>query len=141
MLQKWEIMKGQDIKEAGLKITLPRLQVLEYLEKHPGEHFTADDLFTQLRSTNSDIGLATIYRVLNQFEKAGLIEKHQFENGQAVYELDTGEHHDHMVDIDTGEVKEFFDKQIEDLQVQLVKKYGYELIDHSMVLYVKKINE
>ena len=131
-------MKGQYIKEAGLKITLPRLQVLEYFEKHPGEHFTADELFTKLRSENSDIGLATIYRVLNQFEAAGLVVKHQFENAQAVYELDTGEHHDHMVDVVTGEVKEFFDKQLEELQVQLANKYGYELIDHSMVLYVKK---
>ncbi len=131
-------MKGQDIKEAGLKITLPRLQVLEYFEKHPGEHLTADELFTKLRSENSDIGLATIYRVLNQFETAGLVVKHQFENAQAVYELDTGEHHDHMVDVETGEVKEFFDKQLEELQVQVANKYGYELIDHSMVLYVKK---
>ena len=131
-------MKGQDIKEAGLKITLPRLQVLEYFEKHPGEHFTADDLFTKLRSENSDIGLATIYRVLNQFEAANLVIKHQFENAQAVYELDTGEHHDHMVDIETGEVKEFFDKKLEELQIKMAEKYGYELIDHSMVLYVKK---
>lgn len=131
-------MKGQDIKEAGLKITLPRLQVLEYFEKHPGEHLTADELFTKLRSENSDIGLATIYRVLNQFEAAGLVVKHQFENAQAVYELDTGEHHDHMVEVETGEVKEFFDKQLEELQVQVANKYGYDLIDHSMVLYVKK---
>ena len=131
-------MKGQDIKEAGLKVTLPRLQVLEYLEKHPGEHFTADELFVNLRIKNSDIGLATIYRVLNQFETASLVVKHQFENSQAVYELDTGEHHDHMVDIETGEVKEFFDKELEELQVKLVEKHGYELMDHSMVLYVKK---
>jgi Fur family ferric uptake transcriptional regulator len=131
-------MKGQDIKEAGLKITLPRLQVLEYLEKHSGQHFTADELFTQLRKANKEIGLATIYRVLSQFESAGLVIKHQFENTQAVYELDTGEHHDHMVDVDTGEVKEFFDKKIEELQIQLVNKFGYELIDHSMILYVKK---
>jgi len=131
-------MKGQDIKEAGLKVTLPRLQVLEFLEKHPGEHYTADELFVNLRTSNSDIGLATIYRVLNQFESANLVVKHQFENSQAVYELDTGEHHDHMVDIDTGEVKEFFDKQLEELQINLAEKYGYELIDHSMVLYVKK---
>lgn len=132
-------MKGQDIKKAGLKVTLPRLQVLEYLEKHPGIHFTVDELFTQLRSTSGDIGLATIYRVLNQFETAGLVVKHQFENGLSVYELDTGEHHDHMVDVETGEVKEFFDKELEALQLKLAKKYGYELIDHNMVLYVKKI--
>jgi len=131
-------MKGQDIKNAGLKITLPRLQVLEYLETHPGEHFTADELYSKIRSNNTDIGLATIYRVLNQFETAGLVVKHQFENGQSVYELDTGEHHDHMVDVETGEVTEFVNKEIEELQEKLVNDRGYELIDHSMVLYVKK---
>ncbi|MBL4773293.1 MAG: transcriptional repressor [Alcanivoracaceae bacterium] len=131
-------MKGQDIKKAGLKVTLPRLQVLEFLEKRPGEHFTADDLFTQIRMTSSDIGLATIYRVLNQFETAGLVIKHQFENGQFVYELNTGVHHDHMVDIDTGKVIEFFDNKLEELQIKLAKEQGYELIDHNMVLYVRK---
>lgn len=134
-------MDGSEIKNAGLKVTLPRLQVLEFLEKNPGHHFSADDLFTQIRTENSDIGLATIYRVLNQFEDAGLVKKHQFENGQSVYELDTGEHHDHMVDVESGEVKEFFDNQIEELQEKLAKEYGYELVDHSMVLYVKKIRE
>ena len=131
-------MTGQDLKEAGLKVTLPRLHVLEFLEAHQGEHFTADELFTRIRETNSDIGLATIYRVLNQFESAGLVVKHQFDNANAVYELETGEHHDHMVDVDTGEVKEFFSKELEELQVQLAEKYGYKLIDHNMVLYVKK---
>ncbi len=134
-------MKGQDIKDAGLKVTLPRLQVLEFLEKHPGQHFTADDLFTKLRLNSKDIGLATIYRVLNQFETAGLVIKHQFENAQAVYELDTGEHHDHMVDVETGEVIEFLDEKIEKLQIELAKEYGFELIDHNMTLYVKKIND
>ncbi|HOP21860.1 MAG TPA: ferric iron uptake transcriptional regulator [Gammaproteobacteria bacterium] len=132
-------MKGENIKEAGLKVTLPRLQVLEFLEKNVGKHFSADELFTQIRISSSEIGLATIYRVLNQFEEAGLVIKHQFENGQAVYELDTGEHHDHMVDVESGEVKEFYDEEIEALQEKLAKKYGYELVDHSMVLYVKKL--
>ena len=131
-------MKGKEIKNAGLKVTLPRLQVLEFLEKHPGEHFSADDLFTKIRTQNQEIGLATIYRVLNQFEKAGLIVKHLFENGQAIYELDTGEHHDHMVDVDTGEVKEFFSHELEELQIKLASEYGYDLIDHNLVLYVKK---
>jgi len=131
-------MAGQDLKEAGLKVTLPRLHVLEFLEAHQGEHFTADELFTRLRKKNTDIGLATIYRVLNQFENAGLVVKHQFDNANAIYELETGEHHDHMVDVDTGEVKEFFSKELEELQVQLAEKYGYKLIDHNMVLYVKK---
>ncbi|HPI95134.1 MAG TPA: ferric iron uptake transcriptional regulator [Gammaproteobacteria bacterium] len=132
-------MKGENIKEAGLKVTLPRLQVLEFLEKNVGKHFSADELFTQIRISSSEIGLATIYRVLNQFEEAGLVIKHLFENGQAVYELDTGEHHDHMVDVESGEVKEFYDEEIEALQEKLAKKYGYELVDHSMVLYVKKL--
>ncbi|MCF6288503.1 MAG: ferric iron uptake transcriptional regulator [Proteobacteria bacterium] len=132
-------MKGQDIKQAGLKVTLPRLQVLEFLTKHPGEHFSADDLFTKIRTGSSDIGLATIYRVLNQFEAAGLVVKHQFEDSQSIYELDTGEHHDHMVDIDTGDVTEFIDDEIEQLQHKIAKKFGYQLIDHKMVLYVKKI--
>jgi Fur family ferric uptake transcriptional regulator len=132
-------MEASDIKNAGLKVTLPRLQVLDYFANHPGEHFSADEMFTHMRQTNNEIGLATIYRVLNQFESAGLIIKHQFENGQSVYELDTGEHHDHMVDVDTGEVKEFFSKKLEQLQVELAQEHGYELIDHNMVLYVKKI--
>jgi Fur family ferric uptake transcriptional regulator len=134
-------MKGSDIKNAGLKVTLPRLQVLEFLENHPGEHFTADELFTRIRLAEIDIGLATIYRVLNQFESAGLVIKHQFENGHSVYELDTGEHHDHMVDIDNGKVIEFYDKNLEDLQKRLADEMGYELIDHNMVLYVKKKNK
>lgn len=131
-------MKGQEIKNAGLKVTLPRLQVLEFLESNPGKHFTADEIFTQIRSTDIDIGLATVYRVLNQFETANLIIKHQFENGHAVYELETGEHHDHMVDVATGEVIEFYNVELEELQTKLADEAGYELIDHNMVLYVKK---
>ena len=132
-------MKASDIKKAGLKVTLPRLQVLEFFAKHPGSHFSADELFTKMRETNSEIGLATIYRVLNQFESAGLIIKHQFDNDQSVYEVETGEHHDHMVDVDTGEVNEFYSKKLEQLQIELAQEHGCELIDHSMVLYVRKI--
>lgn len=132
-------MKASDIKKVGLKVTLPRLQVLEFFAKHPGNHFTADELFTRMREENSEIGLATIYRVLNQFESAGLIIKHQFDNGQAVYEVETGEHHDHMVDVDTGDVNEFFSKKLEKLQEELAHEHGYELIDHNMVLYVRKL--
>ena len=133
-------MKGQDIKDAGLKVTLPRLQILEFFEKNSGKHYSADELFTELRINNNEIGLATVYRVLNQFENAGLLIKHQFDNGLAIYELETGEHHDHMVDVETGEVKEFYNQELEELQVKLAKEYGYELIDHNMVLYVKKIS-
>ena len=114
-------MKATDIKNAGLKVTLPRLQVLEYFTKNPGSHVSADELFTIMRENNNEIGLATIYRVLNQFESAGLVIKHQFDNDQSVYELDTGEHHDHMVDVDNGEVKEFYSKKLEQLQLELAK--------------------
>ena len=131
-------MSSQEIKEAGLKVTLPRLQVLEFLTNNKGEHFTAEALFTEMKQTGHDVGLATIYRVLNQFETAGLVCKHQFENNQAVYELETGEHHDHMVDLDTGKVIEFFDSELEKLQERIAEKHGYDLIDHKMVLYVKK---
>ena len=131
-------MSSQEIKEAGLKVTLPRLQVLEFLTNNKGEHFTAEALFTEMKQTGHDVGLATIYRVLNQFETAGLVCKHQFENNQAVYELETGDHHDHMVDLDNGDVIEFFDSELEQLQVKIAEKHGYELIDHKMVLYVKK---
>lgn len=131
-------MSSQEIKEAGLKVTLPRLQVLEFLTKNKGEHFTAEALFTEMKQTGHDVGLATIYRVLNQFETAGLVCKHQFENTQAVYELETGDHHDHMVDLDNGQVIEFFDSELEKLQEQIAEKHGYELMDHKMVLYVKK---
>ena len=131
-------MSSQEIKEAGLKVTLPRLQVLEFLTNNKGGHFTAEALFTEMKQTGHDVGLATIYRVLNQFETAGLVCKHQFENNQAVYELETGDHHDHMVDLDTGKVIEFFDPELEKLQEQIAEKHGYELMDHKMVLYVKK---
>lgn len=131
-------MGSQFIKDAGLKVTGPRVKILEFLEKHPGEHFTADELYRRFRENNSDIGLATIYRVLNQFEAAGLVIKHQFENAQAVYELETGEHHDHMVDVESGEVVEFFSPEMEQLQEQLADEHGFELVDHSLVLYVKK---
>ena len=133
-------MSSQEIKEAGLKVTLPRLQVLEFLTNNKGEHFTAEALFTEMKQSGHDVGLATIYRVLNQFETAGLVCKHQFENNQAVYELETGDHHDHMVDLDTGKVVEFFDSELEKLQERIADEHGYELIDHKMVLYVKKKN-
>jgi len=131
-------MSKKEIKDAGLKVTLPRLQILEFLTNNKGKHFAAEDLYDEMKSAEHDIGLATIYRVLNQFETAGLVCKHQFENTQAVYELDTGEHHDHMVDVNTGKVVEFYDSELERLQEQIAENHGFELIDHKMVLYVKK---
>lgn len=132
-------MSKKEIKEAGLKVTLPRLQILEFLTNNKGKHFTAEDLYDEMRLADQDIGLATIYRVLNQFETAGLVSKNQFENTQAVYEIDTGDHHDHMVDVDSGKVVEFYDADLEQLQLKIAAKNGYELIDHKLVLYVKKI--
>ncbi|GAA4819498.1 transcriptional repressor [Marinicella pacifica] len=131
-------MSKNEIKEAGLKVTLPRLQILEFLTANKGKHYTAEDLFTEMKLADQDLGLATIYRVLNQFETAGLVMKHQFEENQAVFEIDTGEHHDHMVDIDSGKVVEFYDENLEKLQEKIADEHGYDLIDHKMVLYVKK---
>ncbi len=131
-------MSKNEIKEAGLKVTLPRLQILEFLTANKGKHYTAEDLFTEMKLADQDLGLATIYRVLNQFETAGLVMKHQFEENQAVFEIDTGEHHDHMVDIDSGKVVEFYDEKLEKLQEKIADAHGYDLIDHKMVLYVKK---
>jgi Fur family ferric uptake transcriptional regulator len=131
-------MSKNEIKEAGLKVTLPRLQILEFLTANKGKHYTAEDLFTEMKLADQDLGLATIYRVLNQFETAGLVMKHQFEENQAVFEIDTGEHHDHMVDIDSGKVVEFYDENLEKLQEKIADDHGFDLIDHKMVLYVKK---
>jgi Fur family ferric uptake transcriptional regulator len=131
-------MAKNEIKEAGLKVTLPRLQILDFLTANKGKHYTAEDLFTEMKMADQDLGLATIYRVLNQFETAGLVIKHQFDENQAVFEIDTGEHHDHMVDIDSGKVVEFYDEKLEKLQEQIASDHGFDLIDHKMVLYVKK---
>lgn len=131
-------MAKNEIKEAGLKVTLPRLQILDFLTANKGKHYTAEDIYTEMRLADHDLGLATIYRVLNQFETAGLVIKHQFEENQAVFEIDTGEHHDHMIDIDSGKVVEFYDEKLERLQEKIADQHGYELIDHKMILYVKK---
>ena len=108
------------------------------LEDINAKHMTADDIYRSLIEAGEDIGLATVYRVLNQFEAAGLVEKHNFEGGQAYYELDEGIHHDHMVDVNSGEVVEFVNEEIEALQHQIAAEHGYEIEDHSLVLYVRK---
>lgn len=99
---------------------------------------TADDIYRSLIEDGEDIGLATVYRVLNQFETAGIVEKHNFEGGHAYYELDLGSHHDHMVDVDSGEVVEFVNEEIEKLQHEIAADYGYDIVDHSLVIYVRK---
>lgn len=129
----------QDLRNAGLKVTHPRMRVLELLEQANTHHMTAEDIYRLLLDNGDEIGLATVYRVLTQFEAAGLVLKHNFEGGQAVYELDRGEHHDHMVDVDTGKVIEFHSEEIEQLQQQIAAQHGYEIQDHSLVLYVRKI--
>ena len=127
----------QDLRKAGLKVTLPRMRILEILENASGKHLTAEEIFKDLLDNNEEIGLATVYRVLMQFEAAGIVVKHNFEGGQAVFELDRGDHHDHMFDLDTGKVIEFFDSEIERLQHAVAAKYGYDIEDHRMVLYVR----
>ena len=127
-----------DLRKAGLKVTHPRLRILELLEHAKPRHMTAEDIYKQLLAEGEDIGLATIYRVLTQFEAAGLVERHNFDGGHAVFELADGGHHDHMVCVDSGEVIEFFDPEIEKLQKEIVKQHGFDLVDHNLVLYVRK---
>jgi Fur family transcriptional regulator, ferric uptake regulator len=127
----------QELRKAGLKITLPRLKILEILEGAEPRHMSAEDIYKELLDSDEDIGLATVYRVLTQFEAAGLVTRHNFEGGHSVFELDDGEHHDHMVCIDSGEVVEFVSDEIERLQEEIAEKHGFELLDHSLVLYVK----
>ncbi len=131
-------MENQELRKAGLKVTQPRMRILEILETSSGKHLTAEDIYRELIQHHSDIGLATVYRVLTQFEAAGLVLKHNFEGGQAVYEIDRGKHHDHMVDVDTGKVIEFTSEAIEKLQHEMAERHGYVIEDHSLVLYVRK---
>lgn len=130
-------MKRANLKQAGLKVTHPRKRILEILENQRDRHFTADDIYRCLIEANEEIGLATVYRVLNQFESAGLVEKHNFESGQAYYELDYGVHHDHMVCVETGKVLEFVSEEIEAAQKRIAESLGYEIEDHSLVIYVR----
>ncbi len=131
-------MESQDLRKVGLKVTHPRIRILELLETSGSKHMTAEDIYRQLLEHEDDIGLATVYRVLTQFEAAGLVVKHNFEGGQAVYELDHGRHHDHMVDIETGKVIEFVNEDIERLQREIADKHGYVLEEHNLVLYVRQ---
>jgi len=126
-----------NLRKAGLKVTQPRKRILELLDEAGNKHVTADDIYRVLIQTGEDIGLATVYRVLNQFEAAGLVVKHNFEGGQAYYELDSGSHHDHMVCVETGKVIEFSNSEIERLQAEIAAKHGYVIEDHSLVIYVR----
>ena len=131
-------MEPQNLRKAGLKVTHPRMRILQLLEQAKPRHMTAEDIYRQLLDDGEEIGLATVYRVLTQFESAELVLKHNFEGGHAVYELDRGEHHDHMVDVDSGKVIEFHSEAIEALQHEIAAEHGYTIEDHALVLYVRK---
>ena len=129
-------METQDLRDVGLKVTLPRVKILEIMERETDErHLSAEKVYKILLSENEEIGLATIYRVLTQFEAAGLVTRHHFEGGNSVFELNKGEHHDHIVCVKCGCVDEFEDKIIEERQHSIALQLGYELTDHSLYLY------
>lgn len=127
--------KNDDLKKAGLKTTLPRLRILNILETSEDRHLAAEDVYKMLLDADEDIAFATVYRVLTQFEDAGLVVKHNFEGGRSVFELDDGKHHDHMVCAKCGEVTEFYDAEIEQRQASVAEKYGFQLQEHSLNLY------
>ncbi|HBS25806.1 MAG TPA: ferric iron uptake transcriptional regulator [Gammaproteobacteria bacterium] len=128
-------MNSQDLKKAGLKVTLPRMKILEILEEVKEHHHTAEDVYKNLMESGEEIGLATVYRVLTQFETAGLVIRHHFEGGHAVFELDRGSHHDHMVSVKSGKVVEFMDDVIEQRQKEVAAEHGFTITDHTMILY------
>ena len=126
-----------ELKSTGLKATLPRLKILEIFQKGRQRHMTAEDVFRVLLEERSDIGLATVYRVLTQFEQAGLLKRSNFESGKAVYEIDEGKHHDHLVCLDCGRVEEFYDAEIEQRQQAVAQTKGFEIADHALSLYAR----
>jgi len=128
-------MDNSDLKKAGLKITLPRVKILQILEKESDRHLSAEDVYKMLIDSGEDIGLATVYRVLTQFEEAKLVTRHNFAEGHSVFELDTGSHHDHLVCVKCNKVEEFFDDVIEDRQQKVAKKAGFTITDHSLNIY------
>jgi Fur family transcriptional regulator, ferric uptake regulator len=135
-------VETSDLRKAGLKITLPRLKILEILGTATPRHMSAEDIYKHLLESHEDIGLATVYRVLTQFEAAGLVTRHHFEGTTAVFELNEGEHHDHIVCLDCGKVEEFMDAGIEDRQRTVAAKLQFEIKDHAMILYgrCKRVN-
>ena len=128
-------MESNDLKKAGLKVTLPRVKILELLENSDTRHHTAEDIYKQLLESGEEVGLATVYRVLTQFEAAELVTRHHFESGQAVFELNQGSHHDHLVCVKCGCVDEFYDETIEQQQKKIAKEKGYSITDHNLILY------
>ncbi len=138
---RWRESKGplqhDDLKKAGLRATGPRLRILDILEARSGEHLSAEEIYRLLNQDGEDVGLATVYRVLTQFESVGMVKRHNFEADRAVFELDSGKHHDHMVCLETGQVVEFVSDEIERLQRDVAVSHNYELVDHRLVLYVR----
>jgi len=130
-------LSREELKEAGLKVTSPRMRVLQLLDQSSTQHLTAEEIYKTLLDNGEDIGLATVYRVLSQFEAANLVTRHNFEEGKSVFERNKGAHHDHMVCLDTGKVIEFVDEEIERLQHAIAEAHGYDLENHSMVLFVR----
>ncbi len=128
-------MERKNIRDAGLKVTLPRLKILDMLENSVNKHLSAEDVYKALMNDGEEIGLATIYRVLTQFEGAGLVNRHHFEGGNSVFELNQGEHHDHIMCIKCGRVEEFVDVVIEKRQSEIASRMGYEIKEHSLHLY------
>ncbi len=126
---------SQDLKSTGLKATLPRLKILEIFHAGRQRHMSAEDVYRELMSENQDIGLATVYRVLTQFEQAGLLKRSNFESGKAVFELEEGQHHDHLVCLQCGRVEEFYDPEIEKRQQRIARDRGFALQDHALALY------
>lgn len=131
--------ENQELRKAGLKVTLPRVKILQILENSEDRHLSAEDVYKLLLEAGDDVGLATVYRVLTQFESAGLVERHNFDGGHSVFELDRGDHHDHMVCVDSGKVIEFHNDKIEEIQRQIAEDHGYEITGHSLVLYVRPV--
>jgi len=132
--------ENTELRKVGLKVTLPRVKILGILESATQQHhMSAEDVYKKLLTQGDDVGLATVYRVLTQFESAGLVLRHNFEGGHAVFEMASEDHHDHIVCTETGKVIEFFDQVIEDRQKIIAAEHGYEIVDHSLTLYVKPI--
>jgi len=128
-------LESSDLRNAGLKVTLPRLKILEMLESNPMRHMSAEDIYRTLMEEGEDIGLATVYRVLTQFESAGLVIRHHFEGGHAVFEIERGHHHDHLVCANCGHVEEFSDPMIEERQRECARNLGYKLTEHSLIMH------
>lgn len=126
---------NQELRDAGLKVTLPRVKILQILESSENKHLSAEDIYRALLEAREDVGLATVYRVLTQFETAGLVMRHRFEGGHSVFELTPVEHHDHIVCTQCGRVEEFFDRIIEERQERVARDLGFKITDHSMYLY------